>query len=179
MATTTNTATSPAKPEVKLNPYEKVILDEMERRANGEDGDMPDSLLADALKSPDKNIHECFSYITAQARKKATGNCAMIEDAIVYGWAHHYYIEPKSVIDAELKPAPKAKTTEKAETKAKDETKKTFVNPLLAGQANAKGKAGKKAGKKDDSEGLFAKSVEKKVKGDDGKTYVISQGLLF
>lgn len=173
MATTTNnTATSPTpKPEVKLNPYEQVILAEMERRAKGDDGDMPDTLLADALKSPDKNIHECFAYITAQARKKASGNCAMIEDAIVYGWAHHYYIEPKSAIDAELHPAPKAKTTEKAETKAKDEPKKTFVNPLLAKT--------EKAGNKAKKSRAFFKSVEKKVKGDDGKTYVIEQGLLF
>lgn len=173
MATTTNTpATSTAtKPEVKLNPYEQVILAEMERRAQGDDGDMPDTLLADALKSPDKNIHECFAYITAQARKKASGNCAMIEDAIVYGWAHHYYIEPKSAIDAELHPAPKAKTPTNADSKPKAEPKKTFVNPLLAKT--------EKAGDKAKKSKAFSKSVEKKVKGDDGKTYVIEQGLLF
>ena len=61
--------------------------------------DMPNDNLANGLASKDKNIHECFQYVVAQAKKKASGNCAMIEDSVVYGWAHHYYIEPKAVID--------------------------------------------------------------------------------
>ena len=136
---TENPKESEQKPkEDKLNPYEKLILAEMERRAKGEDGDMPDDNLAKGLASKDKNIHSCYQYIVAQARKKASGNCAMIEDSVVYGWAHHYYIEPKEVIDAELKP--RSKTDTKASAKAKTET-----TPKPAKPARSEKKPKKKA----------------------------------
>lgn len=127
----------------KLNPYEKAILDEMNRRASGEDGDMPDDLLAAALQNSEKNIHDCFKYVTAKARKQAVGNCAMIEDSVVFSWAHHYYIESKETIDEEMKPKatakPKAekkpapKKEVKKETKKADTKKKAKIasNPLL------------------------------------------------
>ena len=119
------------KKEDKFSAYEKAVLAEMERRANEDN----DTLVADALKSKDKNIHECWQYITAQAKKKAVSGCAMIEDAVVFGWAHHYYIEPKAVIDAELHPKPKTDT--KATTPAKGAEKpKKPVNPKDAGKSN-------------------------------------------
>lgn len=98
----------------KLNPYEKIILAEMERRAT--EGD---TNVADALNSKDKNIHGCFEYVKAQAKKKAVAGCAMIEDSQVYAWAHHYYIEPKSVIDAEMHPKTKTDTPAKGAETAK------------------------------------------------------------
>lgn len=115
MAELTKPTTNQPK-EDKLSVYEKAVLAEMERRAN--EGD---TLVASALKSEDKNIHDCFRYVTAQAKKKAVSGCAMIEDAVVFGWAHHYYIEPKAVIDAEMKTATKTKT----ETKPTKPTKAT------------------------------------------------------
>ena len=180
-----------SKKEDKLSPYEKTILTEMQRRASGEDGDMPDTLLADALASKDKDIHKCMAYVVAQARKKAVGNCAMIEDAVVYGWAHHYYIEPNEVIDKELKPAPKktegkptASTPAKGDKKAKNEPKK--------------GKAGKDAPKQTKPAGnIFLQALEKErskaSKGAEqkprnaieqkvtknGKEYTITQYTLF
>ena len=114
MAELTKPTTNQPK-EDKLSDYEKAILAEMERRAN--EGD---TLVANALKSADKNIHDCWRYVTAQAKKKAVSGCAMIEDAVVFGWAHHYYIEPKAVIDAEMKT-----TTPKTETKPAKPTKET------------------------------------------------------
>lgn len=109
-----------AKPS-KPNPYEAVILAEMKRRAS------TDPLLAQGLESKDKSISECFRYVTEQARKEATNNCAMVEDQKVYGWAVHYYIEPKEVIDAELAP----KGAKKAPSK--EAMKKIHSNPLLEG----------------------------------------------
>lgn len=103
--------------EQKLNPYEQVILSEMQRRAN--EGD---TLLKESLDSKDKDIHGCFSYVKHQAQKKAVGGCAMIEDDVVFGWAHHYYIEPKDVIDAEMKVA----------TKKEDKTDSSKVTPKVA-----------------------------------------------
>ena len=159
--------------EDKLSAYEKAVLAEMERRAN-EDGD---TLVADALKSKDKNIHECWQYITAQAKKKAVAGCAMIEDAIVFGWAHHYYIEPKEVIDAEMKPktTTKPKTDTKPTTPAKGAEKpKKPVNPKDAGKSNPLlQKVGK--GKKNAKQGND-KVYTKKV-GD--KTFTITEFALF
>ena len=115
------------KEDTKLNPYEEVILAEMNRRA-----EQGDELLATALQSADKSIKGCYSYVVAQARKQAQGNCAMVDDQTVYGWAHHYYIESKETIDAEMKPktAKKEKTAE--EKKREETTKKVYENPLLA-----------------------------------------------
>lgn len=120
--------------EEKLNPYEEIILAEMRSRAEG-----GDALLAKALQSKDKTIKECFKYVTAQAKKNAVGNCAMIADTEVYAWAHHYYIESKETIDAEMKPKPKelSKTASKSANKGKTEEKKVHTNPLLEAIAKA------------------------------------------
>lgn len=133
--------------EDKLSAYEKAVLAEMERRAN-EDGD---TLVADALKSKDKNIHECWQYITAQAKKKAVAGCAMIEDAIVFGWAHHYYIEPKSVIDAEMHPKTKtdtpakgAETTKGKPTKGKKGDYSNIIPMATKGRKKAESKSNDK-----------------------------------
>lgn len=158
--------------EDKLSAYEKAVLAEMERRA-----DQGDTLVANALKSADKNIHECWQYVTAQAKKKAVAGCAMIEDAVVFGWAHHYYIEPKAVIDAELHPKPKEKpkTDTKPTTPAKGAEKpKKPINPKDAGKSNPLlQKVGK--GKKNAKQGND-KVYTKKV-GD--KTFTITEFSLF
>ena len=173
--------------EDKLSAYEKAVLAEMERRAN-EDGD---TIVADALKSKDKNIHECWQYITAQAKKKAVAGCAMIEDAIVFGWAHHYYIEPKEVIDAELHPKPKekpktdtktattpspTKSKEKPKTETKPKKKGSYAdNPLLKSimeKNKGKGKS------KTITTNANGDKVEE-VKGGNGKIYKITEFSLF
>ena len=40
--------------------------------------------------NPDK-ISACCNYITNQARKLAKGNCACVEDSVVYKWARDYF----------------------------------------------------------------------------------------
>lgn len=168
-----NEIVSEQKPkEDKLSAYEKVVLAEMERRA-----EQGDTLVANALKSADKNIHACWQYVTAQAKKKAVAGCAMIEDAVVFGWAHHYYIEPKAVIDAELNPKPKdkPKSDTKATTPAKGAEKpKKPINPKDAGKSNpllqkvGKGKKNAKQG----NEKVYTKKVG-------NKTFTITEFTLF
>ena len=121
------------KEEKKLNPYEQIILAEMQRRATD------DELLASGLESADKSIQECFKYVYEQARKINDGNVAMVEDTKVYGWAVHYYIEPKDVIDAELRP----KVEKKADDKKATAPTKPNKNPILS-VAKSKGKETKK-----------------------------------
>ena len=123
----------PKKEEKKLNPYEQIILAEMQRRATD------DELLASGLESADKSIQECFKYVYEQARKIKDGNVAMVEDTKVYGWAVHYYIEPKDVIDAELRP----KVEKKADDKKATAPTKPNKNPILS-VAKSKGKETKK-----------------------------------
>lgn len=106
----------------ELNPYEKVILAEMQRRATS------DALLAKGLASDEKSIQDCFKYVYEQARKIKDGNVAMVEDSKVYGWAVHYYIEPKDVIDAELRP----KVEKKADDKKATAPTKPNKNPILS-----------------------------------------------
>lgn len=174
----------------KLSAYEQAILSEMERRAQG-----GDSLLAEALKNVGKTIQSCFAYVKEQARKQATAGCAMIEDSVVYGWAHHYYIESQETIDAEMKKtksAPKEKTEE--EKKAEENKKKVFENPLLAslmkkGAKIAEGEvAVTKTTTKKDDEGnvLSSKSVKTDADGTrtttiekEGKTYTMTEFALF
>ena len=97
----------------ETNPYEAVILAEMERRAE------TDPQLASGLRSPEKSVKECWKYVTAQARKEAKGSCAMVRDDVVYGWAVHYYTESPEAIAEEMKP----KFQQKAGKKAHKDTK--------------------------------------------------------
>lgn len=144
----TGSAEKKAEKKETLSAYEKAVLAEMERRAKG-----GDELLATALQSKDKNIKECFRYVTQQARKKAVSGCAMIEDAVVFGWAHHYYIESKETIDAEMKPK-STPNTAKATAKAK-ETPKPKANVVDITKAIT-------AKPKEDSNGKKRKAEKKK-----------------
>lgn len=52
-----------------------------------------DFAFAERYKNEKKSLDQCCKYIMAQAKKQAKGGCAAIEDAVVYGWAVHYYQE--------------------------------------------------------------------------------------
>lgn len=49
-----------------------------------------DSLFAETLKKPNKNIKGCLHYIMGQAKKTKS---SMVTDDEVFGWAVHYYDE--------------------------------------------------------------------------------------
>lgn len=48
----------------------------------------------EALKAvyDESKLKQCWEYILKQARKLATSNCAMVEDAVVYKWARDYML---------------------------------------------------------------------------------------
>lgn len=52
-----------------------------------------DFAFAERYKLETKSLDKCLQYITTQAKKQAKNGCAAIEDAVVYGWAVHYYQE--------------------------------------------------------------------------------------
>lgn len=89
----------PKKDEKKESPFEATIRQYLEMAA------AQDPLFAVTFKKPNKSIAECCKYIKQEAQKLKDGNCAIVEDATVYGWAKHYYDEDDIVVES----APKAK----------------------------------------------------------------------
>lgn len=71
--------------EEKLTPQEEVIKRYLEEQIKKDEA-------LRTLYIPNK-IKDCFAYIKAQAQKKASNGCTMIEDAVVFKWARDYYLE--------------------------------------------------------------------------------------
>ena len=150
-----------------LSPYERVILEEMERRAT------ENPKLAEGLKDKDKSIQECYAFVANRAKKMADGNCAMIADNEVYNWAQFYYTQRREVIELEYErpkkptytPAPKPATT----TAKTDNKKKTEKKPEKKSEPKAETKK---------PEQKSAETTEK-VTGADGKVYSITNLALF
>lgn len=69
------------------NSFQDTIKAYLDKRAE------EDSLFAVTYAKENKNIKDCYSYITSQAKKQQTGGCAAISDDVVFGWAVHYYDE--------------------------------------------------------------------------------------
>lgn len=90
-----------------MNTFEKIIKDHLEKMAQG------DAVFAqkfyDRCEKEKDAIKDCCTYITSEAKKRAQGGCAVVEDAEVFGWAIHYFDEniqrPKGAPRAEVKTA--------------------------------------------------------------------------
>ena len=85
-----------------------------------------DPLFAVTYAKENKNIKDCCSYITSQAKKQAINGCAMIEDDVVYGWAVHYYNED----DIKVEKTSNAKAVVSNSVSKKAEEKKTEAPKL-------------------------------------------------
>ena len=72
-----------------------------------------------------KTLDTCVKYIFQEAQKQKTGNCAAIEDDVVYGWAVHYYQEDNLTIDNV-----KAKVVHKADKPKVEKPKE--IKPIKA-----------------------------------------------
>ena len=95
------------------NSHQDIIKAYLDKRAQ------EDTLFAVTYAKENKNIKDCYSYITSQAKKQASNGCAMIEDDVVFGWAVHYYdeddikVEKTSNTRSEVKTSAPKKTEEK------------------------------------------------------------------
>jgi hypothetical protein len=58
-----------------------------------------DFAFAERYKLESKSLDACLNYIKQEAKKQAKNGCAAIEDAVVYGWAVHYYQEDNLIIE--------------------------------------------------------------------------------
>ena len=106
------------------NSFQDTIKAYLDRRAQ------EDSLFAVTYAKENKNIKDCCSYITSQAKKQASNGCAAISDDVVFGWAVHYYdeddikVEKNSNTRSEVKTSAPKKTEEK-----KPEVPKLKIKP--------------------------------------------------
>lgn len=105
---------------------QKIIIDYLENNASDE--------LIEKINRCGKTMADCWQYITSQARKKATNNCAMVEDVEVYGWAVHYFEEEGNVKGEETEKVEVKKIEKKPEPKPKAEPKKKQNDDMLPGQ---------------------------------------------
>jgi len=79
-----------------------------------------DFAFAERYKLESKNLNSCCDYIRSEAKKHAKAGCAAIEDAVVYGWAVHYYMEDSVKIDTTAQAkvvAPKAEKPKESNPK--------------------------------------------------------------
>lgn len=71
----------------------EIIMNHLQKMA------IEDQNFQDRLEDKNKSIDGCMSYITVQARKKASNNVSVISDEEVFGWAAHYYQEKNIKIE--------------------------------------------------------------------------------
>ena len=122
-----------------MNTFEKIIKDYIEGVCK------TDEVLAKKYADSNQDIAGCCSYIKSQAKKKAQGGCAVIEDAEVFGWAVHYFDEemtaPKEEvackvesrmtikdIDEKFMPKPQPKPVVKPQPKKVDDVQMSLFN---------------------------------------------------
>ena len=103
---------------------EQLILDYLEENASDE--------LVEKINSGTRTMSDCFGYVRNRAKNRAIGNCAMIEDVEVFGWAVHYFEEQKDALDRETA-AEKSllqQRNEERQKKAEAERKKKYEEQL-------------------------------------------------
>ena len=110
------------------NNNQKRVLDYLEANAS--------NVLAEKINTGEKTMAQCWSYITAEAKKQAVGGCACIDDSTVFGWAIHFFEEES--IEAKMYSSTSGKTVApKTVTENKTKTKKPNEKPQPAKRKNS------------------------------------------
>jgi hypothetical protein len=73
--------------------FQKVISQHLQKLAES------DTLFAETLKKPEKNIDDCITYILNQVQKSG---CNGFADEEIYGMAVHYYDEDKIEVGSKI-----------------------------------------------------------------------------
>lgn len=89
---------------------QQLVLEYLENNAS--------DVLVEKINSGNKTLSGCWSFITKEARKLASNNCACVDDQTVFGWAIHYFEEDD--IDEAIDKA----AEERRKIKAAEEEKK-------------------------------------------------------
>jgi hypothetical protein len=104
------------------NSFQDTIKAYLDKRAE------EDSLFAVTYAKENKNIKDCCSYITSQAKKQASNGCAAISDDAVFGWAVHYYDEDDIKVEKTSNMRSEVKTSA-PKTEVKKEAPKAKIKP--------------------------------------------------
>ena len=113
------------------NNAQKIVLDYLEANVS--------EVLAEKIKTGDKTLGQCWTYIVKQAEKQKQGKCAAIPDMEVFGWAIHFFEEdsikeeetkkPIARVEAGVKQVPAKDLPKKVEKPKKEEKPKTEMLP--------------------------------------------------
>lgn len=91
-------------------------------------------VLAEKIKSGNKTLGQCWTYIVKQAQKQKQGNCACIPDMEVFGWAIHFFEEDEITEEETTKPVAKAEVKEVKKVEKSGKKKEAPKEELLPGQ---------------------------------------------
>lgn len=91
-------------------------------------------VLTEKINTGKKTLGECEQYIKKEAKKKATGGCACIEDAVVYGWAIHFFEEDSVEAPDDAPEAEVATSEPKRTSEIRKEQKEKAAEPLKTDQ---------------------------------------------
>ena len=106
--------------------FKEIIKNHLDKMAE------QDLAFAERYKLESKSLDACINYINQEARKQASNGCAAIEDAVVYGWAVHYYQEDNIIIENV-----KAKVSHKADKPNVEKPKEIKpIKALVKGKKN-------------------------------------------
>ena len=104
------------------NSFQDTIKAYLDKRAQ------EDSLFAVTYAKENKNIKDCYSYITDRAKKMQSGGCAVISHEEVFGWAVHYYDEDDIKVEKSSNTRSEVKTSA-TKTEVKKEDSKAKIKP--------------------------------------------------
>lgn len=107
-------------------PYMKLVADYIKKYASENSWNK--------VEETQRTIHQCYGYITDQAKKSARGaQSVAIEDATVYQWAIDFYNKDKVDTNTEIKePAAEIKPKKEAKKPAKKEVEKVYEDEQLS-----------------------------------------------
>lgn len=77
--------------------------------------------------NPEKSLEQMMEYIKSEARKKAVNGCAMLEDAVVYGLAVHYFDETNEALGLIKKEKKVSNTKKENVNNSNDENEKVNI----------------------------------------------------
>lgn len=129
--------------DAKNKAFADPIIDYLVKRCEEDSG-----MVEDVLQEH-KTWQKCFEYISKEAKKQASGNCAAVRDSVVYEWAEDYYHkddkaeEEKRAKEAEerIKKAREDAKNKKKSGKPEKKTVKKQEDPKIKGNQQPKEQA--------------------------------------
>lgn len=124
-----------AEKEKEMPQIEKAVQKLEKERADAKNKDFADPIIGYLIKRCEedpgmvedvlqehKTWKKCFEYVSKEAKKQVSGNCAAVRDSVVYEWAEDYYRKDDKA-EEEKKAKEVAERIKKAREDAKNKKK--------------------------------------------------------